>query len=112
MTESNIKRNPVPNITAGQRAAALEKAARVRSERAALKCRLVGGETTLSEAMAEPCAARMRVYQLLRALPGIGNAGTDQIMRELHIDRNRRVAGLGCRQREALIARFEGCEEE
>ena len=46
MTESNIKRNPVPNITAEQRAAALEKAARVRSERAALKCRLVGGETT------------------------------------------------------------------
>ena len=112
MTESNIKRNHVPNITAEQRAAALEKAARVRSERAALKCRLVGGETTLSEAMAEPCAARMRVYQLLRALPGIGNAGTDRIMRELHIDRGRRVAGLGCRQREALIARFEGCEEE
>lgn len=112
MTESNIKRNPVPNITAEQRAAALEKAARVRSERAALKCRLVGGETTLSEAMAEPCAARMRVYQLVRALPGIGNAGTDRIMRELHIDRDRRVAGLGCRQREALIARFEGCDEE
>lgn len=112
MTESNIKRNPVPNITAEQRAAALEKAARVRSERAALKCRLVGGETTLSEAMAEPCAAHMRVYQLVRALPGIGNAGTDRIMRELHIDRDRRVAGLGCRQREALIARFEGCDEE
>ena len=111
MTENDIKRNPVPNITPEQRAAALAAAARVRSERAALKCRLVGGELPLSAAMAAPCAARMRVYQLLRALPGVGNVRTDQIMRELHIDRNRRVAGLGCRQREGLIARFDGHEE-
>ena len=36
-------------------------------------------------------------------IPGIGKAKTDDIMRKLGIAENRRVQGLGSRQREGIV---------
>jgi hypothetical protein len=48
----------------------------------------------------------MKVQALLEALPKVGKVKAAEAMTELEIAENRRVAGLGERQREGLLARF------
>lgn len=95
--------NPVPKITEGQRMDALRKTAAVRRERADLLRRLKVGETSLSDALSDPSAERIKVETLLRSLPGVGVAKAMRLMRDLGIAPSRRVRGLGRRQREALL---------
>lgn len=97
----------LPVMTPEQRAEALEKAARVRTARAVLKTRLKSGEVTLADALAdEEVAGRMKVSQLIEAMPGLGKIRAAGVMERLGIDPGRRVRGLGPRQREALEAEF------
>ncbi|KXP12699.1 integration host factor [Tsukamurella pulmonis] len=99
----------LPTLTPEQRADALAKAAAVRSARAAIKNQLKTGATTLSAVLDranEPAVGKMRVAALLEALPKIGKIKAAEIMTELEIADNRRVAGLGERQRAALVERF------
>lgn len=95
--------NDVPKLTDEQRAAAMNRAMEVRRERAALKARVKAGTVPLSEAMEADCAKGMRVIQLLRSVPGIGSAKADRLMEEFGIAPNRKVGGLGHRQRERLL---------
>ena len=99
----------LPTLTQEQRADALAKAAAVRTARAAIKTELKTGATTLAAVLGradEPAVGKMRVAALLEALPKIGKVKAADIMAELEIAENRRVAGLGERQRTALIGRF------
>lgn len=41
--------------------------------------------------------------QLVRALPGYGQAKADALLHEVGIDEGRRVGGLGSQQRNALL---------
>lgn len=95
--------NDVPELTEKERQAALNRAMEVRRERAALKARVKAGLVPLSEAMEADCAKGMRVSQLLRSVPGIGSAKAEELMKEGGIAPNRKVGGLGCRQREHLL---------
>lgn len=97
---------PLLSLTPEQRAAALEKAALVRKERADLKDKLKHGKVTLADALREDCAAKMRVSALLGALPGLGKIRAGQLMDRLGIDESRRVRGLGANQRAALLEEF------
>ena len=47
--------------------------------------------------------ARMRIVELLEALPGIGRVRAAAIMDQLGIAQSRRVRGLGIHQRRALV---------
>jgi hypothetical protein len=99
----------LPTLTPEQRADALAKAAAVRSARAAIKNQLKTGATTLAAVLGradEPAVGKMRVAALLEALPKIGKVKAAEIMTELEIAENRRIAGLGERQRTALVERF------
>lgn len=99
----------LPTLTPEQRADALAKAATVRSARAAIKNQLKTRATTLAavlDRVDEPAVGKMRVASLLEALPKIGKVKASEIMTELEIADNRRVAGLGERQRAALVERF------
>lgn len=49
--------------------------------------------------------ARMRVVDLVVAVPGIGPARAERVLDDCHIARTRRLAGLGDHQVKALIAR-------
>ena len=96
----------LPNLTPEQRQAALAKAAAVRQARKLIKDDLKAGKMTLEHALTLPEMQRCKVYDLLKALPGIGTAKAKQLMVDLHISEKARVQGLGVNQRAALLEQF------
>lgn len=97
----------LPTLTAEQRRHNLELAMEARQARAELKRQLKAGQVTLADALDDERAQRMYVRQLLASLPGIAQSRAEGIMRSLGIAPERRVHGLGKRQRSALIALSE-----
>jgi regulator of protease activity HflC (stomatin/prohibitin superfamily) len=99
-----------PKLTAEQRQAALAKAAEARRIRAEVKELLKTGSLTLPEVLAraetEPYLASMKISAILPALPGVGKVKAKRYLEEIRIAPNRKVQGLGIRQREALLERF------
>ncbi len=97
-----------PKLTPEQRARALEKAAEARRRRAEVKELLKSGTITLPElferAETDAHVAGMKVKAVLVSLPGLGKVKSQRMMEDLEIAENRRVRGLGVRQREALLA--------
>jgi len=81
-----------------------------RRARADFKSRLRTGELTLTEALelagANDVLAHMRVYDLLRSLPRVGDKRAASIMERLDIAANRRVRGLGRHQLAGLKSEF------
>ena len=100
----------LPPLTPDQRAAALEKAARARKERAEVKNRLKRGSTTLPQVLkdgkSDDVIGKMKVSALLESMPGVGKVRAKQIMERLGIAESRRVRGLGANQRAALEQEF------
>lgn len=96
--------NGVPKLTEEERRSALDRAMKVRRERARLKQYMKAGKVSLAEALDTDCAKRLPVKQLLASIPGIGVSKAERIMRTLHIEPTRRVGGLGPRQRAALLS--------
>jgi hypothetical protein len=94
-------------LTPQERADALRKAAAARTTRATAKERLKSGELTIAQLISsgesDDAIARMRVAELLEALPGIGQVRAAAIMEQLGIAASRRVRGLGIHQRRALV---------
>jgi hypothetical protein len=102
---------PLPELDPEQRRAALVKAAEARRIRAELKQMLKAGEVSLRDVLdrsssAEPLA-KMKVADVLEAMPAFGPVKARRLMEELEIASSRRLRGLGPRQREALLATFE-----
>ncbi len=96
-----------PKLTAEQRMAALEKAAAARRARADVRRALSSGEMTFSDALAksdDDLVGGIKVKAILTALPGLGKVKSFRLMAELGISENRRLRGLGRKQREALLA--------
>jgi len=102
----------LPPLTPEQRAAALEKAAQARRERAEVKARLKQGGTSLAEVVKEgqkdDVIGKMKVSALLESLPGVGKVRAQQLMERLGISETRRVRGLGSNQIAALEREFGG----
>jgi len=100
----------LPPLTPDQRAAALEKAAKARKERAEIKNRLKHATTTLPEILKEgqtdDVIGKMKVSALLESMPGVGKVSAKKIMDRLGIAESRRVRGLGANQRTALENEF------
>lgn len=105
----------LPPLTPEQRAAALEKAAEARRERAEVKNRLKQSGASLSEVLKEgqnnEVIGKMKVSALLEAMPGVGKVRAKQIMDRLGIAESRRVRGLGANQRSALEKEFDSREK-
>jgi hypothetical protein len=97
-----------PKLTPEARRAALEKAAEARRERALVKERLRSGELTVAGlfelAERDELVGGIKVKAVLTALPGLGKVKSHRLMEDLGIAENRRVRGLGARQREALLS--------
>jgi S13-like H2TH domain len=101
---------PVPELTAEQRRAALEKAAAVRRERADVKNRLKRSGASLAEVLQagqkDDVIGKMRVLDLLQAMPGLGKVRARNLMERIGISPSRRVRGLGANQVAALEREF------
>jgi GNAT superfamily N-acetyltransferase len=99
----------LPNLSAEDRARALQKAAEARQKRAAIRARIKAGEMSFADVISkadDPVIGRMKVSTLLESLPGFGKAKAAKTMAELDISPSRRVQGLGARQLEHLMARL------
>ena len=98
----------LPVMTPEMRAEALRKAAESRAARAAALARVRRGDLSVPAVLEdkEPALLKARVRQLLCAVPGVGTVTAEKVLGELGIDPDRRVAGLGPKQRAALAERF------
>jgi molybdenum cofactor biosynthesis enzyme len=101
----------LPDLDPEARRAALVKAAEARRIRAELKQMLKAGEVGIGEvlerAKTADALAKMRVCEVIEAMPAYGPVKARRLMEELDIAPTRRVRGLGPRQREALLATFD-----
>ncbi|MHB8451554.1 MAG: integration host factor, actinobacterial type [Mycobacteriales bacterium] len=100
----------LPPLTPEQRQAAVAKGAADRRARAELRERLKQAGTSVSAVLTlgdtDEVIGKMKVSALLEALPGVGKVRAARIMDKLGISPNRRVRGLGARQRLALEQEF------
>lgn len=100
----------LPPMSDEQRALALRKALAARRQRAEIKALLKTGSLTLSEvfgrAEADDIVAGTKVYPLLASMPRMGKIKATRLMQELGIAENRKIRGLGPRQRENLLDTF------
>ncbi len=94
-------------LSASERTDALNKAAAARATRAAAKEGLKNGARSaadiINSAVEDDAMARMKVSELLEALPGVGKVRAAAIMKQLGIAASRRLRGLGVHQRRALV---------
>ncbi|MDF1597603.1 MAG: integration host factor, actinobacterial type [Acidimicrobiia bacterium] len=99
-----------PELSQEQRKAALEKAAHARKVRAEVKQLLKMGTITFPElldrANEDDLIAGIKVGSVLESLPGTGKVKAKRIMEQHGIASNRRIRGLGARQRETLLELF------
>lgn len=101
----------VPELTPEQRRAALERAAVVRRERAEVKNRLKNSGASLQEVVRDgqqnQVIGKMKVLDLLQAMPGLGKVRARNLMERIGISESRRVRGLGANQIAALEREFD-----
>ena len=100
-----------PVLSDEARAAALAKAAEARRVRAELKQRLKMGSLTLGELLqqadGDDLIGKTKVLAVLESLPGVGKVKARRTMEEIGIAENRRLRGLGAKQRADLLATFD-----
>jgi hypothetical protein len=86
----------------------LEQAAAARRVRAEVKELLKTGSITLPEllerAESEEFVGGLKVSTVLESLPGMGKIKAKRLLESLGIAENRRLRGLGERQRSALLS--------
>jgi guanylate kinase len=89
-----------PQLSPQARAQALEVAKVSRRDRAEVKAAIARGEITIFDAINDPRESirRMRVADLLAAVPGIGKIRAAAIMERRNISPTRRIGGLGVHQ--------------
>lgn len=97
----------LPTLTPEQRADALAKAAEARKARSELLASIKAGKQTiasvLQRAKDDKTVGKTKVAALLKAVPGVGAVKAAALLEQAGIDPDRRAAGLGERQRSALI---------
>lgn len=99
-----------PQLTDEQRRQALERAAEARRVRAEAKELLKTGSMTLTElfekAEDDDLIAGLKVESLISSMPGTGKIKAKRLMESVGIAENRRIRGLGDKQKESLLAEF------
>ena len=69
-----------------------------------LKREMKDGTLSVAEEIKMPVMQRMKVYEFIRAIPGIGINRAKEFMHSNSIADNRRVGGLSERRRAQIIA--------
>ena len=96
----------LPQMTEEQRKVALEKARIVREKRSAAMKKLAAGKMSPKDFAEnpDPVYARVKVLAFLKKLPGVGAVKAQNALETCNIPENRRLGGLGSKQKEALLA--------
>lgn len=96
--------NPLPQLTPEERSAASQKAIETRRARMRLKREMKEGNLSVAAAIELPVMQRMKVFEFIRAIPGIGINRAREFMLANSIADNRRVGGLSKHRRAQVIA--------
>lgn len=100
----------IPQLTTEQLEAARAAATEARRARANLKAQVRSGTLSLSEALdvalQDEVLAHVKVVDLLKALPRVGEKRAAAVMERFDIAANRRIRGLGRHQLAGLKAEF------
>lgn len=100
----------IPQLTTEQLEAARAAATDARRRRADLKSKVRSGDLSLGQALdtaaADDVLAHVKVVDLLKALPRVGEKRAGMVMARLDIAPNRRIRGLGRHQVAGLRAEF------
>ncbi len=100
----------IPQLTSEQLQAARAAATAARRARADLKNSVRAGKLSLAEALDsaadDDILAHVKVVDLLKALPRVGEKRAAVVMEKLDIAPNRRIRGLGRHQLAGLRAEF------
>lgn len=100
----------IPTLTPEQLQDARAAATEARRRRAELKQQVRSGELSLSAALdaagEDDVLAHVKVVDLLKALPRVGEKRAERTMERLEIAKNRRIRGLGRHQAAALKSEF------
>ena len=98
-------------LTDVERMRAREKATAARAVRADIKAQLKTGKLSVADVIGstdgDDAVSRLKVLDLLKALPGVGDVRAAAIMTEVGIAATRRVRGLGIHQRRDLVSYLE-----
>lgn len=101
---------PIPKLSNQQLAAAREAATQARRLRADFKNQVKSGDLSLVDALqkasTDDVLGQVRVFDLLKCLPRVGDKRAAGIMERLEVSPNRRVRGLGRLQYAALVKEF------
>ena len=99
-----------PQLTDEQRAAALARAGEARRVRAEVKELLKLGSLSFAELLdradEDDLIGGIKVASVLSSMPGTGKVKAKRMMEAMGIADNRRLRGLGARQRAALLDEF------
>lgn len=96
-----------PSLDDDARALGRQRAMEARRRRAEVKSSLSSGEGDLGALLAQrrdPVLSRLRVREVITALPGIGPAGAGRILAECAIEGERRLGQLGDLQVQRLLS--------
>ncbi|MHA6524982.1 integration host factor, actinobacterial type [Tessaracoccus sp. G1721] len=101
----------IPQLSSAQLEAAREAATQARRARAELKEQVKSGAVSftdaLNKAVGDDTLSRIKVVDLLRAMPRVGITRASEIMENLQIAPNRRIRGLGRHQVDRLNELFK-----
>lgn len=98
---------PPPTLDATQRQAGYDKSLALRSARAELKKDLKAGKLRLRDVLGWDWVKGMKVYDLLRAVPGVGGRKATLILDAALIHQGNTVARCSSKQLERLVALVE-----
>ena len=105
----SVMSNP-PKLSDEARAAALAKATEARKARRELKHLLKMRSLTLAEVLeradSDEIVAKTKTLAVIESLPGVGKVKARRAMEDIGIAENRRLRGLGQKQRAELLNRF------
>jgi guanylate kinase len=95
---------PPPRLSEEERAAASQAGVLARQIRSEVKRSIAQGDLSIFQAINDPRTSvqKMRVYELLSSVPGIGQKRAESLMAKIGIAASRRIAGLGEKQLLAL----------
>ena len=97
-----------PSRSLDQRLDALDRANRIRVQRAQLKRELKAGETSFDRILLDPpdFVLTAKVYDMLLAVPRLGRVRAGRLLTQCRISQSKTIGGLSERQRGELVELF------
>jgi hypothetical protein len=104
--DTATKHSAAPERSLTQRLDALERANRVRTERAKLKKDLKGGRASIHALLLQPppCVESAKVIDMLLAVPKYGRVKAGKVLQQCRISPSKTIGGLSERQRAELVS--------